>query len=150
MTKIRFCLLNIMVFLLVLAAIVVTGNSVNLYVDIASLVLVIVPPFLLISMIFPLKDQKGFYDEIFRRENSLSGNSQNQILLFLRTYRNIFILNAFVWTIIGAIGIGAHLDSPEVLGLNFGVLMIVPLYTVLILLMVIEPLKAAAAKKKPS
>ena len=147
MTKIRFCVLTTMVFLLVLAAIIVAGNPLWLYVDIASLILVIIPSFLLVGITFPLKEQKACLGEIFSSDQECSKSLLDQSLRLLKHCRNILILNALVWTIIGGIGIGAHLESPEVLGLNFGVLMIVPLYTLLILLMVIEPLKAAADKK---
>lgn len=146
MTKIRFILNIVLILLFTVAAIILSGNTLWLYVDIASLILAIAVPFLVISMIFPLSDQRRYCNAI------LSKSNDDKVVLmkaveYLKSYKTILIYSAVIWTIMGAVGIGAHLEGPEVLGLNFGVLMIVPFYTVIFLLSVIEPLKATAQNK---
>lgn len=146
MTKLRFILNIILILFFTVAAVIFSGNTLLLYVDIASLILAIGLPFLVISMIFPLSDQRSFYRAIFNRSTDDKAVLSKSVE-YLKSYKRILIYNTFIWTIMGAVGIAVHLEGPEVLGLNFGVLMIIPFYTAIFLLAVIEPLRAAAQSK---
>lgn len=146
MTKIRFILNIFLVLLFIVVAIIFSGNMLWLYLDIASLILAIGVPFLVISMIFPLSDQRRYRQAIFSK-NVDDKSLLKKTVEYLNSYKRILIYSAVIWTIMGAVGIGAHLEGPEVLGLNFGVLMIVPFYTAIFLISVIEPLRAAAQNK---
>ena len=147
MTKIRFCINIIIVFLFALATAFFSGNVVLLYVDIASLILAIIVPFIIVSMIFPLSTQRLFLKTVFNKDGSADQGLLKQAVEYCKSYKRILIYSAVIWSIMGAIGIGANLAEPEALGMNFGVLMIVPLYTSFFLLVVIEPLRASAVNK---
>jgi len=147
MTKTRFFINILMVLLFIILSAVVTANPLMIYSDIASLILVIIIPFFIISFIYPLSEQRRLIREILSRDEPADTALLKQALEYLRSYKRILINSAILWTIMGAIAIGAHLEGPEALGLNFGVLMIVPLYAVIFLLIFIEPLRASAARK---
>jgi len=147
MTKVKFFINLIFVFFIFILSAIFTGNSLNLYSDIASLVLGILVPYIIASFVYAPTEQSLLCREILKK-----GTQHDPLLLkkaaaFLNSFKKLLIYSGVVWTVMGAIGIGAHLQGPEVLGLNFGVLMIVPLYVSLILIMIVEPLKASAEKK---
>jgi flagellar motor component MotA len=58
----------------------------------------------------------------------------------------MLLSSAVIVTIIGFIGIMAHLEDRTALGPNLAVMMIVPLYIAIFLLIVIEPMRTAAEK----
>lgn len=146
MTKLRFFLNLIIVLLFFTAFAVTSGNVLLLYVDALSLIMVVLIPFIVISMIFPLSEQKLYINAVFDR-SAADQPILKKTVEYLKSYKRILIYGAVIWTIMGAVGIGAHLEGPEAMGLNFGVLMIVPLYTAIFLITVIEPLRATAQNK---
>lgn len=149
MTKIRFSLNIVIVLLFFVLFAFTSGNKILLYADLLSLIMVVFIPLIVISMVYPFSEQKRFLNAVFERSPA---DQTDQFILkktveYLKSYKRILIYNAVIWTIMGGVGIGAHLEGSEALGLNFGVLMIVPLYTVLFLLTIIEPLRATAQNK---
>lgn len=146
MTKLKFFISMIFTAVIFILAVVFSGNSVVLFIDLASLILGVMIPFIIISLIYPLSEQKEILGEV------LTSDDPDEVLLkkalaYLNSFKKLLIYSGIIWTIMGGIGIGAHLQGPEALGLNFGVLMIVPLYVSLFLFMVIEPLRGTTEKK---
>ena len=146
MTKLRFFINLVFVYALFIVAVLVTGNSILIYTDIASFVLGILLPIIVISFIFLPSEQARMIKEIFTASGTGDKAVLKKTLCYLKSFKKILLISTILWTIVGAIGIGVHIESPEALGVNFGVLMIVPLYVALFLLSVVEPLRASAEK----
>lgn len=146
MTKIRFIISLIIVLLFIVLGTIVSGNNLNLYVDTASLILGIIFPYIIISFVFPPSEQIAMNREIFKPSGTGDKGVLERALVYFESFKKILIYSGIVWTIMGAIAIGVHLEGPEALGANFGVLMIVPFYVSIFLLIVVEPLRASAVK----
>ena len=147
MTKLKFFLNLVFMAVMFVLSVVFTGNSPALFVDVASLILGIILPYIIISFIYSPSEQSALLGEILGAGGKQDEGQLKKALVYLKCFKKLLIYSGIVWTIMGAIGIGAHLEGPEVLGLNFGVLMIIPLYIALFLVMVIEPLRGTAEKK---
>lgn len=146
MTKIRFIINFFVVLLVTVLGIFFSGNSLNLYIDIASLILGIILPYIVVSLIFSPSEQIQINREIFKPDGTGDKTVLESALVYFKSFKKILIYSGIVWTIMGTIGISVHLEGPEVLGANLAVLVIVPLYVSLFLLIVVEPLRASAEK----
>ncbi len=147
MTKLKFFLNLVFIAVMFVLSVVFTGNSPALFVDVASLILGILLPYIIISFIYSPSEQSALLGVVLGGGEQQDEGLLKKALVYLKCFKKLLIYSGIVWTIMGAIGIGAHLEGPEVLGLNFGVLMIIPLYIALFLFMVIEPLRGTAEKK---
>jgi flagellar motor component MotA len=146
MTKLRFTFSFIIVLFLLVLGIVFTGNSISLYVDTPSLILGILVPYIVISFVFTPAEQVQFNKEIFTPAGSGDKKVLGNALIYFKSYKNMLLSSAVIVTIIGFIGIMAHLEDRTALGPNLAVMMIVPLYIAIFLLIVIEPMRTAAEK----
>lgn len=147
MTKLRFYLNMIFVLLFTTAAIAVSGNSLLVYIDIASLILGIILPYIIVSQIYTPREQFHITNAVFSQSDTDDAGSLKAAISYAGTYKRILVYSAVAWTIMGGIGIGTHIENPETLGPNFAVLVIIPLYVALFILIFIEPLRASAEKK---
>jgi len=147
MTKLRFIIGVLFIFLLVGLSFLVAGNSIALIVDIASFVLVIIAPYILISLIYSPREQIRMTGEILSGSDSVDTALLNQALSYLGSLRSIIIVSGVLWTLLGTIGILINLADPQALGPNFSVALITIIYALIYILAVIEPLRASAEKK---
>lgn len=146
MTKIRFIISLLIVLLFIVLGVILSGNSLSLYIDTASLILGIILPYIVVSLIFSPSEQIKMNNEIFKPLGTGDKAILESALVYFNSFKKLLIYSGIVWTIMGAIAIGVHLEGPEVLGANFGVLMIVPYYVSIFLLIIVEPLRASAEK----
>ncbi len=147
MTKIRF-FSNILSALTIISFIIVyTGNNLYLFIDIFSLVLVIVIPYFIISFVFSPIDQIRFFKEIMKKGNSIDKKCLKQAKVFHKYLKNIIITCTVAVTIMKFIGFLAHLDDPAFIAPNFAFNLIAPFYGALYILTVVEPLRASIDKK---
>jgi len=146
MTKLRFYAASVFIFLILVGAIIASGNSLVLYVDIASLILSILIPYIIISFLYTPKEQMQFKKEIFTPIGTGNKKELERALDYFKSFKSLLIYTAIVATILGLIAMMANLQDPESLGPNFAVLLIVPLYVSMFMLLVTEPLRAAAEK----
>jgi flagellar motor component MotA len=147
MTKMKFFGSLAFVAAIFVLSVFFTGNSPALFIDIASLILGIFVPWIVVSFIYAPSEQRALTGAILEVRGHRDEQQLKRALAYLKSFRKLMIYSGIIWTITGAIGISAHLEGPEVLGMNFGVLMIIPLYISLFLVMVIEPLRGTAEKK---
>lgn len=147
MTKFRFLTILALVPLLFWATAFASGLPIALFIDLPSFLLAVVLPFLILSVIHPWSRQRAFLREIFRREGPGDRKLLQGALAWAESFKRVVIYGAATWTIVGAIGIGTHLEAPDEVGANAAVMLLVPLYAALLLLTVAEPLRAGAAAK---
>ncbi len=147
MTKIRF-FSNILSALSIICFIIVyTGNSLYLFIDISSLVFVIIIPYFIISFVFSPIDQIRFFKEIMNRGISIDRKCLEQAKVFHKYLKNIIIICTVAVTTMKSIGFLANLDDPAFIANNFAFTLIAPFYASLYILTVVEPLKASIEKK---
>ncbi|MBI9100304.1 MAG: hypothetical protein JEY91_17610 [Spirochaetaceae bacterium] len=146
MTKLRFFINMAIVILFLILGIILTGNSLTLYVDSASLILGIIIPYIIVSFVFTPRDQMKFKKEIFTPEGTGDKAELAKALIYFKSFKNLLIASSVTVTILGFIGIMANLEDRSSIGPNLAVMMIVPFYVAIFLLIVVEPLRAAAEK----
>jgi len=147
MTKLKFIINFVFLGAIFILACIFSGNTLMLYTDIASLILGILIPYIVISFIYSPSEQIALCGEVLKRGDTFDDLLLKRALVFLKAFKKLLIYSGVVWSLMGAISIGVHLEGPDALGMNFGVLMIVPLYVSLFLIMFVEPLRATAEKK---
>jgi len=150
MTKLRFFLHMLVLILFIIATIFMTGLGLWLYTDIASFLLGIICPYIIISFIFTPNEQIQFTREIFKPVGNRDKKVLERAINYFKSFKSILLSSAVVWTIMGTIGILANLEDTSAIGPNFAVALIVPFYVSLFLILLIEPLKAAAEKNLKS
>ena len=146
MTKLRFYINLVLMLLLCIATAMVSGNSILVFVDIASLILAIILPYIIVCFIFTPREQIKFKKEIFKPDGAGDKKELEKALVYFKSFKNLLISSGILWTIMGTIGILTHLQNPDHIGPNFAVALIVPLYIALFFLIVVEPLRASAEK----
>ena len=147
MTKLTYFLNLILVLFFTVLVTVLTGNSLFIYIDIASLILAIILPLIVISFIYSPSEQFLLCGAVLEKGKNSDKALLTKSLNYFRTMKKLMIYAGVLYSLVGAIGISVHLEGPEVMGANFGVLMIVPLYIALYFFMILEPLRASAEKK---
>lgn len=149
MTRLRFILLVLFVLLVAFWAIGFGGSPFLLFMDVPSLIITPIVPYIMTSFIYPFRQQMEFNKEIFTKGSSPDKRVLEQAIAFLNLLKKLTILAAVFATFIGFIGIMGYLSDftePIKIGKNFGVMAIAPFYAVIFIFTVIEPLKGAAQK----
>jgi flagellar motor component MotA len=115
----------------------VSGGLLRTYLDIPSILIMVLFPFVYQCLIFGASGLKTAFTAAFR-ENA-TGEQLANAQLFFKNYGKIIWLSAFVTVLIGAIAILAHLEDPKMLGPNFAIALISALYGGLLHIMIIVP-----------
>ncbi len=150
MNKKRFTFLLLFVVAMVVFGTCIGGNSILLYLDIPSLVLVPILPYIIASFIYPFNEQRKFNREIFAVNRPGDKQELLNAVNFYKLLRILTIFSAVFGTLIGFIGIlGAFssIENNDTFAQNFGVLSICSFYGIVYLIAIVEPLGAAAKKR---
>lgn len=146
MTKTKFLLSFIIVIFLLFLGIFFIGNSSTLYLDISSLILGLLIPYIIISFIYTPKEQINFNKEIFTPIGSGDKKLLKTALLYFKSFKTLLISCTVTVTLMTFIAMMANLEDTASIGPNLAVMLIVPFYISIFMLVVIEPLRTAAEK----
>ena len=89
MTKLRFILNLVVVLLLIILSIIIVGLSIELYIDIASLILTILLPYIIISFVFPPKEQIKFMNEIFKPAGTGDRKELERAVIYFNSFNSL-------------------------------------------------------------
>lgn len=144
MTKIKFTSIIILVLLMTTWGIIFGGNSISLYWDVPTILMVILLPYIVASLIYPFRDQIKFNKELFKEVGTGEKKELERAISFYELLKKLVIAATVLTTLIGFIGILAWLEDIDSVGKNLAVMSITIFYSAIYLLAVIEPLKGAA------
>lgn len=122
------------------------GSDVWLYGDAATAIFTPLLPYIIVSLIYPPKEQLSFHKEIFKPAGEGDKNELEKAIAYLKTYRNLVISSSAIAVFIGFVGIMSNLENISSVGKNFGLLSLTIFYAAIFITAVIEPLKGAAKK----
>lgn len=146
MTKTRFIVSIIITLLITLWGVIFGGNNVLLYWDAPSFMIVPIMPYIIASLIYPPKEQIKFKKEVFKPAGDGDKKELEKAISFCNTFRNLVILFALIGAFIGFIGILGNIQNIDNVAKSVGVMSICGFYAVIFIILLIEPLKAAAKK----
>ncbi|MBB6480215.1 MotA/TolQ/ExbB proton channel family protein [Spirochaeta isovalerica] len=146
MTKLKFIIGIIFMLLFIGLVMILAGNSILLIVDIASFVITVAVPYILVSLIYSPKEQNRMVSGIL---STLPADRQllKKGIAYLNSLKTLIVLTGLLGTLLGTISILVNLENPDALGPNFSVALITVLYAIMYVIIIIEPLKASAEKK---
>lgn len=147
MSRLKLILMILFVLVIVSVTILIAENSLWLYVDGVTLILVLAIPYLAASFLYPFSEQKEIFAALFSREPGGDKKVFRKALEFFRLLKRMIVAGSVVILFIGTIGILAHLEDLDSVGRNFGVAFVTVFYCSLIMLVLIEPLIGIVRKK---
>ena len=120
-------------------------NSIWLFLDLPSFILVGLFPFLFASTLIGFKKMKSAFSIL--RNNKPEKGTLMQALYFFDMYGKVTWITGLVFLIIGVIGLLANLEDTAALGANLALALICPLYSGLINLVIVIPYKITIKRK---
>jgi len=138
--------ISLIVFLIsIVLTIATSGGTVLPYVDVPSLIIVGIFPFLFVSIVFGFKEMKSAFSVAFKggseKEKLIKG------LIFFKAYGKIIWISGFIAVLIGVIAMLIWLDDKTKLGPNLAVALISLLYCGIISIAIIIPFTAFIKKQ---
>jgi flagellar motor component MotA len=122
-----------------------SGGTLMIYLDIPSIVIMVIFPFVYQCLIFGISAVKLAFTAAFK-ENV----AEKQLLnaqLFFKSYGKIIWLSAFVTVLIGTVAILVNLEDPKALGPNFAMALISLLYGGVLHIVIIIPYSVFLKKR---
>ena len=139
-------LLSLAVFFAgVVLAIFLSGGAIWPYIDIPSLLIVGVVPFIFVSILFGFKNMASVFSVPFK--NEATEDKLKTALAFFRVYGKTVWLAGIISVLIGAVAILAFVEDKTRLGPNFAIVLISLLYSAIINLTVVLPYTVLIKKR---
>jgi flagellar motor component MotA len=129
----------------IVLAILTTGGSVWPYLDVPSIIIVGIFPFLFVSILFGFKDMGFAFSVLIRKETEKE--KLIKALNFFKIYGRITWIAGYIAVLIGVIAILVYLEDKTALGPNMAVALISMLYSGIINVVIIIPFKAFIKKQ---
>ena len=133
------------------AAVYLSGTgTAGWYIDIPSFVLVVIFPYILTTIIFPIHEQKKYFQAALGSNRFEESGSGEKALLFLKIFSRIAAGCTAVFIFFGVISIFAATKGNEsnMLVPGIAITLLCPLYYSMLYVMVILPLRAMILKQE--
>lgn len=119
-------------------------SAVNIYVDLLSLILILLCPIFLLISNYSLSEIRMYFSLGFRKANSGKTDIANGILFFT-SLQKYLILSGLMGTFIGIIAVLANLADPEVTG--SGLALMTVLYAIILRMGIAVPFRTGLQKR---
>jgi len=144
MKKIYFLSLVLVIGVL-FGALIITGTSILAYVDIASLIFVLVPAFLLLLASYGPKEMGRAFKSAF---SGKTGAEVEKSIAFFTAMQRLFLLSGVLGTLIGVIAILSNLTDMSLVGRGFSVAILTIIYAIALTILVPVPFLLALKKRR--
>jgi len=129
----------------IILAIILTGASVLVLADLPSFILVVILPFLLVSILYGFKDMAYAFATPFKKESNQDNVAK--AVIFFQKYGKAVLLTGIIGVIIGIITMLATLDDKSGIGPAVALALISLLYSALINVLIVIPFLLLLKKK---
>jgi len=130
--------LSLIVFLIgIVFTSLFSGNNILMYVDIPSLLIVGIIPFLFVSILFGFKEMVLFFSVSFKKE--IEKEKLTEALDFFKIHGKTTWIAGIIAVIIGIIGILVNLEDKAAIGPNVALILISILYSGIINVIIVTP-----------
>ncbi len=137
----------ILVFLLFFGATVYLAGYIKWYVDLPSFILVIILPYIIVSIIFSAADQRKYFQAALS-SNGAEPEIINKALLFFKTLSLLSLGCTAVSVFLGFIAVFASVSAGDMIVPSIAITLICPLYYSLLYVMIIVPLTVFLRKNQ--
>jgi flagellar motor component MotA len=128
-----------------LLIIYMSGSTIGAFIDIPSLVIVIVTPLLFVTILFGVKEMRKAFTILRKKEND--HGTLLKALTFFKFYSMATWFSAIISIFSGGIGILSNLDDRYSIGPNFALVLISLFYCGLVHLAIVMPHKVFIHKQ---
>jgi flagellar motor component MotA len=143
----RFYIVALILALAVLAVgTVFAAARPGAFVDWASLMMVVVPAAVLSLAVFPPRVIGRSFRSAFARQEASEADLR-QAVTFFRFLERMLLLSGFIAALIGIVTILSQLRSVEVIGKGFALLLISVFYSLVLMLLLAVPFRAAVERR---
>ena len=147
MKKSYFSAIIVFAVLLFLAEWISVGiGSVDIYLDMMSILLILMCPLVLLLANFSLSEIRKYFIIGFDKATKDPVDLKNG-LLFFTALQNYFILSGLLGVFIGIIAVLANLTVPEVTGSGLALSLITVLYSIILCMGIAMPFKTGLQKR---
>ena len=147
MKKSYFSLIIVFAVLLFLAEWISVGiGDVDIYLDMMSILLILMCPLVLLLANYSLSDIRKYFAIGFKKENVEPVDLKNGIIFF-SSLQKYLVLSGIMGSLIGLIAILAMLADPEVIGQSLALALITALYAIILSMVVATPFKTGLQKR---
>jgi len=145
----KFYNLSFIIFmgLLFLTAWVSMGiRGVSIYLDVLSIMLVLLCSIILLMANFSLSDIRKYFVIGFNKDTALPSDLKNGILFF-SSLQKYLILSGVLGSVMGLIAILSMLEEPQVVGQSLALALITALYAIILSMVIAIPFKTGLQKR---
>ena len=147
MKKSYFSAIIVFAVLLFLAEWISVGiGDIDIYLDMMSILLILMCPLVLLLANYSLSDIRKYFAIGFKKENVEPVDLKNGIIFF-SSLQKYLVLSGIMGSLIGLIAILAMLADPEVIGQSLALALITALYAIILSMVIATPFKTGLQKR---
>lgn len=120
--------------------------NIGIYADVASLIVVLFPVFFILLTLYTPKEM-GHAFRAAMEDTPFERAEAEKALVFFETAQKIFIVDALIGTVLGGIAMLRDLKDLTNIGLSVSILLCCILYSLLFIVLLTIPFRAALQKK---
>ena len=142
---IRYLLSLIMFLIGIISAILYSGGTIMSYIDIPSIIFIVIFPFIFVSIIFGFKEMSLAFSVSFKKD--VENDKLKKALNIFKTYGKTTWITGFIAVLIGLVAILENVDDKMKLGPNLALALVSLLYCGIINVIIIIPFTILIKKK---